>query len=221
MANLMDQLRTTPAKISLWTYIEESPKAREDLEKALTSVRVAQERAEAAGVVHGMKVGVALTENENSEVIKATAALNEATAGVASTVGIGPELPIYRVVKCIIKLGPHTIEAIVETGASGTTMSHVIARRLQLYKFMVESPHSLLTASGERYKPLGMLTRVPIKVGRLTLPVHVTVTLTGDYDLLLGNDLLVRAGAVVDFKWMHCRCTNHVLLCMIIHNACP
>ena len=200
VANLMDQLRTTPAKISLWTYIEESPRAREDLEKALMAVKAAQVRAEAAGVVHDMQVGVALTENENAELVKATVAVNEATAGVASVVGIGPELPVYRVVKCAIKLGPHTIEAIVDTGASGTTMSHVVARRLQLYKFMVESPHSLLTASGERYKPLGMLTRVPIKVGRLTLPVHVTVTDTGDYDLLLGNDWLVPAGAVVDFE---------------------
>jgi hypothetical protein len=198
VANLMDQLRTTPAKISLWTYIEESPRARADLEKALVAVKEAQARAEAAGVSPGMRVGVALSEKD--EVVQATVAVNEATGGVSSLVGIGPDIPVYRVAKCVIQVGNHSIEAIVDTGASGTTMSHVVARRLQLYQFMVDSPHSLLTASGERYRPLGMLAKVPLKVGRLSLPVHVTVTDTGDYDVLLGNDWLVPAGAMVDYE---------------------
>ena len=195
VANLMDQLKQTPAKISLWTYIEDSPKAREDLERALKAVKEAHKQAEAAGV-DTMRVGL----HAGEEIAKAAVEVSAATSGVALTANIIPRLPMYTVTKAVVKLGPHAIEAIIDTGASGTTMSHVVARRLELYKYMVEAPCALLTASGERYKPLGLLRKVPITIGRLTLPVHVTVTATSDYDMLIGHDWLMPAGAILDLE---------------------
>jgi predicted aspartyl protease len=57
-----------------------------------------------------------------------------------------------------------------------------------------------ITADGTRATPLGKIREVPIKIGGATIPVDVIVTSATNYDILIGNQWLHKARAIIDLN---------------------
>ena len=95
---------------------------------------------------------------------------------------------LYSVVTCDAAIGPLNIEAVVDSGASNTTVSHIVARKVGLLDYMEGTSLVFTTSSGESDRPWGILRAVPLKVGKLTLPMDIYVTGANGYEMLLGND---------------------------------
>ncbi len=85
------------------------------------------------------------------------------------------------------------VVAIVDSGASHSVLSQRVARKLQLLDRLEETSSTFVTASGAQEKPWGLLTGVPVTVGKLTLDMDMPVVGATTYDLLLGNDWLIQS----------------------------
>ena len=55
-------------------------------------------------------------------------------------------------------------------------------------------------ATREKATALGIIKSVPITVGGLTIPISAIVSTSISYDILLGNDWLIKANAVLDLS---------------------
>ena len=60
---------------------------------------------------------------------------------------------------------------------------------------MAPSNSTFMTAAGRSERPMGMMWRVPITMGNLTLETDAMVTKANSYNVLIGNDGLQMAGA--------------------------
>ncbi|CAI7820602.1 unnamed protein product [Closterium sp. NIES-54] len=106
-----------------------------------------------------------------------------------------PSNLVFQVPQCDVHLGKHRLTAIVDSGASQTALSHVIARKLGLLPYLQDTTIEYTTSSGETSKSWGILPDVPVRVGKLTLPIDIAVTGANTYDMLLGQDWIYSANA--------------------------
>jgi predicted aspartyl protease len=90
------------------------------------------------------------------------------------------------------------IEGLVDTGASMSVMAAAIVRELGLMH-MVSGSETYKTASGAVTQALGRIEEMPIKVG-VQCNMTFMVVDTDIYDVLLGFDLLIKRGAIVDVE---------------------
>ena len=102
---------------------------------------------------------------------------------------------INTVVKARVTVCGSPFEAIIDTGASDTVLSHTVVRKLGLMDRMEQSDMSFLTAGGHVEVPMGVLQDLPIGLGSLSLPVDAMVTPANSYNVLVGNDFLRMAAA--------------------------
>jgi predicted aspartyl protease len=91
------------------------------------------------------------------------------------------------------------IEGLVDTGASMSVMAAAVVRELGLMH-MVFGSETYKTASGAVTQALGRIGEVPIKVGGVQCNMTFMVVDTDSYDVLLGLDLLIKIGAIVDVE---------------------
>ncbi len=91
------------------------------------------------------------------------------------------------------------IEGLVDTGASMSVMAAAIVRELGLMH-MVSGSETYKTALGVVTQALGRIGEMPIKVGRVQCNMTFMVVDTDNYDVLLGLDLLIKIGAIVDVE---------------------
>jgi DNA damage-inducible protein 1 len=98
-----------------------------------------------------------------------------------------------------MEVNSYLVEGLVDTGASMSVMAVVIVRELGLMH-MVSSSETYKTASGVVTQALGRIDEVPIKVEDVQCTMTFMVVDTDSYDVLLGLDLLIKIGAVVDVE---------------------
>jgi len=91
------------------------------------------------------------------------------------------------------------IEGLVDIGTSMSVMAAAVVRELGLMH-MVSGSETYKTASGAVTQALGRIGEVPIKVGRVQCNMTFMVVDTDSYDVLLGLDLLIKIGAIVDVE---------------------
>ncbi len=91
------------------------------------------------------------------------------------------------------------IEGLVDTGASMLVMAAEVVRELGLMHLVFGS-ETYKTASGAITQALGRISEIPIKVGEVKCKMTFMVVDTDSYDILLGLDLLIKIGAVVDVE---------------------
>jgi predicted aspartyl protease len=91
------------------------------------------------------------------------------------------------------------IEGLVDTGASMSVMAAAVVRELGLMHLVI-GLEAYKTASGAITQALGRIEEVPIKVGGVQCKMTFMVVDTDSYDALLGLDLLIKIGAIVDVK---------------------
>ncbi len=90
------------------------------------------------------------------------------------------------------------VEGLVDTGASMSVMA-VVVRKLGLMH-LVSGSETYKTALGAVTQALGQIEEVPIKVGGVQCTMTFMVVDTDSYDVLLGLDLLIKIGAIVDVE---------------------
>ena len=111
--------------------------------------------------------------------------------------------PLYRssaskgtsVVRAAVQIMGEVFDAIVDTGASNTAVSHSVVRQLGLMDAMIPSEYTYLTAHGASELPMGILPGLPVRLGNLTLNMDAVVTPADSYSVLVGNDWLRLAHA--------------------------
>ncbi len=88
---------------------------------------------------------------------------------------------------------------IADTGAGKTVISEAFMDRLG---WSIDKPTKVTftVATGDKATALGIIKNIPITVGGLTIPISVIVSTSTSYDILLGNDWLIKANAVLDLS---------------------
>jgi hypothetical protein len=99
----------------------------------------------------------------------------------------------------LVEINNCLIEGLVDTGASMSVMPAAVVRELGLMH-MVSGFETYKAASGVVTQALGRIGEVPIKVGGVQCNMTFMVVDTDSYDVLLGLDLLIKIGAIVDVE---------------------
>ncbi len=98
-----------------------------------------------------------------------------------------------------IEINNCLIEGLVDTGASMSVMAAAVVRELGLMH-LVSRSETYKTGSGAVTLALGRIGEIPIKVGGVQCSMTFMVVDTDSYDVLLGLDLLIKIGAIVDVE---------------------
>jgi predicted aspartyl protease len=98
-----------------------------------------------------------------------------------------------------VEINHFLIEGLVDTGASMSIMAASVVRELGLM-YLVSGSETYKTASGTITQALGRIEEVPIKVGGVQCNMTFMVVDTDSYDVLLGLNLLIKIGAIVDVE---------------------
>ncbi len=98
-----------------------------------------------------------------------------------------------------VEINSCLIEGLVDTGASMSVLAAAAVRELGLMH-LVSGSETYKTASGAVTQALGRIGEVPIKVGGVQCNMTFMVVDTDSYDVLLGLDLLIKIGAIVDVE---------------------
>ncbi len=91
------------------------------------------------------------------------------------------------------------VEGLVDTGASMSVMAIAVVRELGLMH-LVSGSETYKTALGAVTQALSQIEEVLIKVGGVQCTMTFMVVDTDSYDVLLGLDLLIKIGAIVDVE---------------------
>jgi hypothetical protein len=98
-----------------------------------------------------------------------------------------------------VEVNNYLVEGLVDTGASMSVMAVAVVRELGLMH-LVSGSETYKTASGAITQALGRIDEVLIKVGGVQCTMTFMVVDTDSYDILLGLDLLIKIGAIVDVE---------------------
>jgi len=98
-----------------------------------------------------------------------------------------------------VEVNGYLVEGLVDTGASMSVMAAAVVRELGLMH-LVSGSETYKTASGVVTQALGRIDEVPVKVGGVLCTMTFMAVDTNSYDVLLGLDLLIKIGAIVDVE---------------------
>jgi len=99
----------------------------------------------------------------------------------------------------LMEVNSYLVEGLVDTGMSMSIMAVAIVRELGLMHLVSEF-ETYKTASRVVTQALGRIDEVPVKVGGVQCTITFMVVDTDSYDVLLGLDLLIKIGAIVDVE---------------------
>jgi predicted aspartyl protease len=98
-----------------------------------------------------------------------------------------------------VEVNNNLVEGLVDIGASMSIMAAAVVRELGLMH-LVSGSKTYKTTSGAITQALGRIDEVPIKVGGIQCTMTFMVVDTDSYDVLLGLNLLIKIGAIVDVE---------------------
>jgi predicted aspartyl protease len=98
-----------------------------------------------------------------------------------------------------VEINSCLIEGLVDTSVSMFVMAAVVVRELGLMH-LVSGSETYKTASGVVTQALSRIGEVPIKVGGVQCNMTFMVVDADSYDVLLGLDLLIKIGTIVDVE---------------------
>jgi len=98
-----------------------------------------------------------------------------------------------------VEINHYLIEGLVDTRASMFVMAASVVRELGLMH-LVSGSETYKTASGAVTQALGRIEEVPIKVGGVQCSMTFMIVDTDSYDILLGLDMLIKIGAILDVE---------------------
>ncbi len=98
-----------------------------------------------------------------------------------------------------VEVNSYLVEGLVNTGASMSVMAGTVVRELGLMH-LVPGFETYKTTSGALTQAVGRIEEVPIKVEGVQCNMTFMVVDMDSYDVLLGLDLLIKIGAIVDIE---------------------
>jgi predicted aspartyl protease len=98
-----------------------------------------------------------------------------------------------------VEVNNYLVEELVDTGTSMSVMAAAVVQELGLMH-LVSGSETYKIASGVVTQALGRIDEVPVKVGSVQCTMTFMVVDTDSYDVLLGLDLLIKIGAIVDVE---------------------
>jgi len=98
-----------------------------------------------------------------------------------------------------VEVNNYLVEGLVDTRASMSVMAAVVVRELGLMH-LVSRSKTYKTTSGAVTQALGRIDEVLIKVGGVQCTMTFMVVDTDSYNVLLGLDLLIKIGAIIDVE---------------------
>ena len=87
---------------------------------------------------------------------------------------------------------------IVDSGSAGSIMSLSLLKDLDM-EITSASKTVMINVNGERRRPLGAVSDVPLKVGGCIIPLDVIVTQADSYAAIVGNDWLRKTKANINY----------------------
>jgi hypothetical protein len=155
--SIMNQLKSTTARIDFRTLLDIAPKARQDLLDYLTTARPSV-------------TPVSTTNTSNHAASDSQALLFK-----------------YTVASAPVEILDTPFEGLIDTGCSHTLASQLMVRRLSLMDKMLPPRCKFRTSAGTKETPLGLLPQVPIRIGELEVVLDIHIVKATNYDILLGN----------------------------------
>lgn len=102
--------------------------------------------------------------------------------------------------KVLANVAGHEVEVVVDTGASSSAITLDCLRKLGLDQLIsTHSRSNYINADGRLTSGKGRVFGVPVGLGNYKSTMNPTVTHALNYSVLLGNDVLVSARAVIDY----------------------
>jgi len=98
-----------------------------------------------------------------------------------------------------VEVNNYLVEGLVDIGASMSVMAAAVVRELGLMH-LVSGSETYKTTLGAITQALGRIDEVLIKVGGVQCTMNFMVVDTDSYDVLLGLDLLIKIGAIIDVE---------------------
>jgi predicted aspartyl protease len=98
-----------------------------------------------------------------------------------------------------VEVNIYLVKGLVDTGASMSVMAATVVRELGLMH-LVSGSETYKTTSGAFTQAVGRIEEVPIKVGGVQCNMTFMVVDADSYDVLLGLDLLIKIGAIIDVE---------------------
>jgi len=99
----------------------------------------------------------------------------------------------------LVEVNNYLVEGLVDTRASMSVMAAAVVRELGLMH-LVSRSETYKTTSGAVTQALSQIDEVLIKVGGVQCTMTFMVVDTDSYDVMLGLDLLIKIGAIVDVE---------------------
>lgn len=91
------------------------------------------------------------------------------------------------------------ISLIVDSGSSGCIISYALLKELGM-QIQKESKTIMINVNGERRKPMGMVTNIPLRIMGKIISFDAIVTETNSYDAIVGNDWLEKTDAEISYR---------------------
>lgn len=111
-----------------------------------------------------------------------------------------PSLPQSNT--CMVKAAVNgmQVDSVVDTSTANSTITLDCLRRLNLDSLIDSSTTKCLNADGRVTAGMGKVPNLVLSFGDFSTLISPTVTTSLDYDMLIGNDVLHRAKAVIDYN---------------------
>ncbi|CAK9229861.1 unnamed protein product [Sphagnum troendelagicum] len=98
-----------------------------------------------------------------------------------------------------VEMNGYVVEGLVDTGASMSVLAATVVREMGMMHLVTGSENYKI-ASGVVTRALGRIDEMLVKVGGVQCTMTFMVVDTDSYDVLLGLDLLIKIGAIVDVE---------------------
>lgn len=109
-------------------------------------------------------------------------------------------LPKISTCKVVAGVNGKDVTSVLDTGATGTAVTLDLLRRLNLDSLIDSSATKYLNADGRVSAGMGRVPNLVLSLGDFSTLISPTVTNALNYDMLIGNDVLHRARAVIDYN---------------------
>jgi hypothetical protein len=175
------QLFDQPADISVGQLLAMNPKLRMATNKLLRKpiVRKKDETQEIKPV----------DEKEKMEVVEDLLAANLSRPNDDKTSALYCEASIKHI----------RFPLIVDSGSAGSIISLTLLKDLDM-EITQASKTIMVNVNGERRRPLGAVSNIPLKIHNVIIPMDAIVTDANSYAAIVGNDWLRKTKAVIDYN---------------------
>jgi hypothetical protein len=109
-------------------------------------------------------------------------------------------LPKISTCKIMARINGREVDCVIDTGASTSAITLDCLRRLNLDTLIDCTKSSYLNADGRITAAKGKVPNLVLSMGEFETLINPTVTSALNYNVLIGNDVLTRARAVIDYN---------------------